>query len=59
MKDVIGKVDKLGNFWDNSEVDAILIRYAPSLADTTRQAQVFDICNKKDYVSNTCKDIKH
>ena len=58
LKDVFGKVDKLGNLWDKGKADASLIRYIPSLPDISRQDQIYNITPKKAYASNTFVDKK-
>ena len=37
LKDVFGKVDKLGVLWNKGETDASLVRYISSLSDVSRQ----------------------
>ena len=36
LKDVYGKVDKLGDLWDRGPADANLIRYIPGLSNVSR-----------------------
>ena len=36
LKDVFGKVDKLGDLWDKGTVNANLIRYIPGLSNVSR-----------------------
>ena len=36
LKDVFGKVDKLGDLWERGQVDASLIRYIPRLTNVLR-----------------------
>ena len=36
LKDVFGKVDKLGDLWDKGTVNANLIRYIPGLSNVLR-----------------------
>ena len=36
LKDVYGKVDKLGDLWDRGQADANLIRYIPGLSNVSR-----------------------
>ena len=36
LKDVFGKVDKLGDLWDKGTVNASLIRYIPGLSNVLR-----------------------
>ena len=35
LKDVFGKVDKLGDLWDKGTVNANLIRYIPGLSNVS------------------------
>ena len=58
LKDVFGKVDKLGNLRDKGEADASLIRYIPSLSDVSRQGQIYNVIPKKAYALNTYVDKK-
>ena len=59
LKDVFGKVDKLGNLRDKGEADASLIQYIPSLSDVSRQGQIYNIIPKKAYALNTYVDKKN
>ena len=43
LKNVFGKVDKLGDLWDRGQADASLIRYIPGLSNVSRQGQIFNI----------------
>ena len=36
LKDVFGKVDKLGDLWERGQADASLIRYIPRLTNVLR-----------------------
>ena len=47
LKDVFGKVDKLGNLWDRGQADASLIRYILGLSNVSRQGKIFNIVPKK------------
>ena len=47
VKDVFGKVDKLGDLWDRRQTDANLIRYIPGLSNVSRQGKIFNIVPKK------------
>ena len=47
LRDVFGKVDKLGALWDYGEADASLARYIPDLTDVSRQGQLYSINAKK------------
>ena len=58
LKDVFGKVDKLGNIQDKGEANASLTQYSPSLGNISRQGQIYNIIPKKPYVSNTYVDEK-
>ena len=43
LKNVFGKVDKLGDLRDRGQADASLIRYIPCLSNVLRQGQIFNI----------------
>ena len=58
LRNVFGKVDKLGNLWDRGEADVDLARYIPDLTDTSRQGQVYRITAKKAYATQTYTDQK-
>ena len=47
LKDVFGKVDKLGDLWETGTADASLIRYIPGLSNVSRQGKIFNIVLKK------------
>ena len=47
LKDVLGKVDKLGNLRDRGQADASLIRYILGLSNVSRQGKIFNIVPKK------------
>ena len=47
LKDVFGKVDKLGDLWEKGTADASLIRYIPGLSNVSRQGKIFNIVLKK------------
>ena len=47
LKDMFGKVDKLGDLWDRGQTDARLIRYIPGLSNVSRQRKIFNIVQKK------------
>ena len=47
LKDVFGKVDKLGDLWDWGQADASLIRYILGLSNVSRQGEIFNIVPKK------------
>ena len=36
LKDVFGKVDKLGDLWERGQADASLLRYIPHLTNVLR-----------------------
>ena len=40
LKDVFGKVDKLGDLCDKGTADASLIRYIPGLTNVSRQGKI-------------------
>ena len=58
LRDVFGKVDKLGALWDFEEADASLDRYIPGLTDVSRQGQLYSINAKKAYAAQTYVDQK-
>ena len=47
LKDVFGKVDKLGDLWEKGTADASLIRYIPGLSNVSRKGKIFNIVLKK------------
>ena len=47
LKDMFGKVDKLGDLWDWGQADASLIRYILGLSNVSRQGKIFNIVPKK------------
>ena len=51
LKDVFGKVDKLGDLWDKGTADASLIRYIPGLSNVSKQGKIFNIAPKKVYAN--------
>ena len=53
LKDVFGKVDKLGDLWDRGQPDASLIRYIPGLSNVSKQGKIFNIVHKKAYATST------
>ena len=59
LKDVFGKVDKLGDLWDKGTTYASLIRYIPGLSNVLRQGKVFNILPKKAYATSTYTVKKH
>ena len=58
LKDVFGKVDKLGVLWNKEETDASLVRNIPSVSDVSRQGQIYSINHKKAYAAQTYTDKK-
>ena len=58
LRNVFGKVDKLGNLWDRGEADADVARYIPGLTDASRQGQIYSIVGKKAYAAQTYSDLK-
>ena len=58
LKDVFGKVDKLGALWNKGETDASLVRYILYLSDVSRQGQIYSINHKKAYAAQTYTDKK-
>ena len=53
LKDVFGKVDKLGDLWDRGQADPSLIRCIPGLSNVSRQGKTFNIVPKKAYATST------
>ena len=53
LKDVFGKVDKLGDLCDKGQADASLIRYIPGLSNVLRQRKIFKIVPKRAYATST------
>ena len=47
LKDVFGKIDKLGDLWDRGKADTSLIRYLPRGSEVLRQGKIFNIVPKK------------
>ena len=58
LKDVFGKVDKLGDLWDKGTADASLKRGIPGLSNVLRQGKIFNIVPKKAYITSTYSDKK-
>ena len=58
LKDVFGKVDKVGDLWDKGTADPSLKRYIPDLSNVLRQGKIFNIVPKKAYITSTCSDKK-
>ena len=56
LKDVFGKVDKLGVLWNKGETGASLVRYISSLSDVSKQGQIIN--HKKAYAAQTYTDQK-
>ena len=47
LKDIFGKIGKLGDLWDRGKADASIIRYLPGPSEVSRQAKMFNIVPKK------------
>ena len=58
LKDVFGKIDKLGDLWDRGKTDTSLIRYLPWGGEVSRQGKIFNIVPKKEYASLAYTDKK-
>ena len=58
LKDVFGKIDKLGDLWDRGKADSILIKYLCGGIEVSRQGKIFNIVPKKGYASSTYTDKK-
>ena len=59
LKDVLRKVDKLGDLWDRGQANASLVRYIPGLSNVSRQGKIFNIVLKEAYATSTYVDKKH
>ena len=59
LKDVLGKVDELGDLWDRGQANASLVRYIPGLSNVSRQGKIFNIVPKEAYATSTYVDKKH
>ena len=59
LKDVFGRVNKLGDLWDRGQANASLIRYIPGLSNVLRQGKIFIMVPKKAYATSTYTDKKH
>ena len=59
LKDVLGRVNKLGDLWDRGQANASLIRYIPGLSNVLRQGKIFIMVPKKAYATSTYTDKKH
>ena len=59
LKDVFGKVNKLGDLRDKGNTDASLRRYIPGLSNVSRQGKIFNIVPKKAYATSTYSDKKN
>ena len=53
LKDVFGKIIKLGDLWDRVQANASLIRYIPGLSNVLRQGKIFIIIPKNAYATST------
>ena len=42
LKDVFGKIDKLGDLWDRGKADMSLIRYLHGVSEAFRQRKIFN-----------------
>ena len=58
LKDVFGKIEKLGDLWDRGRADASLRRYLPGVSEVSRQGKIFNIVPPKAYASSTYTDKK-
>ena len=58
LKDVFGKIDKLGDLWDRGKADASLIRYLPGGSEVLRLGKIFSIVPRKAHASSTYTDKK-
>ena len=51
LKDVFGKVDKLGDLWDKGTADVSLIRYILGFSNVLRQGKIFNIVPRKAHAT--------
>ena len=59
LKNLIGKVDKVGWFWKTNKADWELARYLLNILPVTRQNQVAGQLPRKAYASVTYSDKKY
>ena len=53
VKDLLSKVDKLGELWDEGKADESLARYLPGLTNVSRQGKLYNIIGRRTYASST------
>ena len=53
VKDLLSKVDKLGELWDEGKADESLVRYLPGLTIVSRQGKLYNIIGRRMYASST------
>ena len=59
VKDLLSKVDKLGELWDEGKADESSDRYLPGLAKVSRQGKLYNIIERGTYASSTYTDKKN
>ena len=58
LKNVFGKVDKLGDLWDKGTADASLIRNIPGLSNVSKQGKIFNSAPNRAYATSTYNNKK-
>ena len=58
VKYLLGKVDKLGELWDEGKADESWARYLPGLTNISRQGKLYNIIGRRTYASSTYTDKK-
>ena len=53
LKDMFGKISKLGDLWEKGKTDASIIRYLPGVSEVLRQGKIFNIVPKTVYASSS------
>ena len=53
VKDLLSKVDKLGELWDEGKADESVARYLPGLTNVSRQGKLYNIIGRRTYTSST------
>ena len=59
VKDLLSKVDRLGELWDEGKADYGLGRYLPGLTNVSRQGKWYNIIGRRTYASSTYTDKKN
>ena len=58
IDNLIGKIDKLKTLYDESQVDADILRYIPGMNKIMYQGQIDGIDTKKTYATSTYTDMQ-